>query len=762
MKYEDYVRLTNTNSVGGSGGNMRPRVSYFALKDDGDSSIVRFNVATLDDIKIVSKHTVKTSEGKTRSVQCLRTSPEQSVDVCPLCAAGERVSYRAYIPLLTYEQDENDQTVAIPTLWEQAPRIREILKSFTVDYGDLRDYLFKIVRHGRKGDPATTYTIVPANPAVYKEDIFKKDFSGFENLNFERFVATKTADEMNQFLQDGDFPSRELNSTTSPRDTDVKEIKDIIHLSGCLKPADDDKLTQLKAIIRQKQEMENNKMIVFSTFRHTLNYLREELQDSGFRVGLINGDTPQDERIGLRQRFEKGRDEDGCLDILLFSEVGCEGLDYQFCDCLVNYDIPWNPMKIEQRIGRIDRKGQKAERIAIYNLITKDTIDADIYERCLNRIGIFESAIGQTDEILGDIVQKINEIAADFTLTDKQRQERLEIIADNEIIQQKAKEQLEQDSAELFGIGLSQEQIKVEVENAHSFWLYPTALVRFIQQYLQERLGENNAILGNENNNIRTMRLSSEKRSRLKEDFNALYHQGKVLNIEEKEWKEWLKSNNEPYFTFAFKGEENTGDKKTHFISSRHPLIKQAVQFLNTHDNALAKPVSYFKVSSDVVPAGDYPFAVYSWLYQGCRSDFKLKMICENQALTQHLEKLLEQAQDNDSGSLNIDDHIKNRLEKQQKALYDAEVQDYKEEAQKIIAFKREQLEKSAERKIKIHRNNIQQAKDEKYKKGEQTKIDNLQQQTAEKCQELDTQLQQIALNANAVAFGVITIQPQH
>ncbi len=88
------------------------------------------------------------------------------------------------------------------------------------------------------------------------------------------------------------------------------------------------------------------------------------------------------------------RDEEQALDMLLFSEVGCEGLDYQFCDCIVNYDLPWNPMRIEQRIGRIDRNGQKSESVSIFNLITPDTVDADIYFRCLTRIGVFQRAIG--------------------------------------------------------------------------------------------------------------------------------------------------------------------------------------------------------------------------------------------------------------------------------------------------------------------------------------------------------------------------------
>lgn len=63
-------------------------------------------------------------------------------------------------------------------------------------------------------------------------------------------------------------------------------------------------------------------------------------------------------------------------------------MDYQFCDTMINYDLPWNPMRIEQRIGRIDRRGQESEAVNIYNIITADTVDADIYNRCLLRIGI--------------------------------------------------------------------------------------------------------------------------------------------------------------------------------------------------------------------------------------------------------------------------------------------------------------------------------------------------------------------------------------
>ncbi|MEK6777720.1 MAG: helicase-related protein [bacterium] len=171
------------------------------------------------------------------------------------------------------------------------------------------------------------------------------------------------------------------------------QIQTILEKARTLDP-DDPKLEALRNIIRDKQSLPNNKVMLFSSFRHTLYYLYEHLKADGFRVRMIHGGTPDEERVELRKRFEMQRDLDESLDVLLFSEIGCEGLDYQFCDCIVNYDLPWNPMRIEQRIGRIDRHGQQSESVAIFNLITPGTVDADIYERCLVRIGVFNSALG--------------------------------------------------------------------------------------------------------------------------------------------------------------------------------------------------------------------------------------------------------------------------------------------------------------------------------------------------------------------------------
>lgn len=198
-------------------------------------------------------------------------------------------------------------------------------------------------------------------------------------------------------------------------------------------PEEDPKFESLLQVLSAKQESENNKIIIFSTFRYTLRYIKQKLLALGYRVEHIDGDVKDEDRYIIRNRFALPRGDEKAFDILLFTEVGFEGLDYQFCHTMINYDLPWNPMRIEQRIGRIDRRGQQSEYVDIYNLITSGTIDAEIYHRCLLRIGVFEKSIGECEEILGEIASEIEKISSNAKLTDDERRAKLEQMADNEI-----------------------------------------------------------------------------------------------------------------------------------------------------------------------------------------------------------------------------------------------------------------------------------------------------------------------------------------
>lgn len=136
--------------------------------------------------------------------------------------------------------------------------------------------------------------------------------------------------------------------------------KNLLEMADNL-PEDDPKFDGVLQIIREKQKSENNKIILFSTFRYTLYYIKRKLREAGFRVEQIDGSVKNDDRLDFRARFELPKDDPEAIDIMLFTEVGSEGLDYQFCDMMINYDLPWNPMRIEQRIvvSTAEAKGTK-------------------------------------------------------------------------------------------------------------------------------------------------------------------------------------------------------------------------------------------------------------------------------------------------------------------------------------------------------------------------------------------------------------------
>ena len=156
----------------------------------------------------------------------------------------------------------------------------------------------------------------------------------------------------------------------------------------------DAKVDKLLEIINEVFKNGKKKIVIFALFRRTLKYLNIRLKKAGFNSLVIHGQI--DNRAEILNRFKHDSD----IHILLSSEVGSEGLDMQFCSSMVNYDLPWNPMVVEQRIGRIDRFGQKSSVVNIYNIVVSDSIQEDIYIRLLDRIGIFRNTIGDMEAIL--------------------------------------------------------------------------------------------------------------------------------------------------------------------------------------------------------------------------------------------------------------------------------------------------------------------------------------------------------------------------
>ena len=161
----------------------------------------------------------------------------------------------------------------------------------------------------------------------------------------------------------------------------------------------DAKFDELLRICDEVFKGGTQKLIVFALFRKTLRYLAIRLKQHGIGTLTISGTV--ENRQEVLQEFR----DNPAIKILLSSEVGSEGLDMQFCDSMVNYDLPWNPMVVEQRIGRIDRFGQQAEKVNIYNMVIAGSIQEDIYKRLLDRINLFRGTIGDIEAILDATVE---------------------------------------------------------------------------------------------------------------------------------------------------------------------------------------------------------------------------------------------------------------------------------------------------------------------------------------------------------------------
>ncbi len=180
----------------------------------------------------------------------------------------------------------------------------------------------------------------------------------------------------------------------------LNENEDLDRGIDCYSEYKDVKFEKLLSILETVFEHGNKKIIVFAIFKKTLKYLNIRLRKAGYKCALIYGDSNIDKTEVLRQ-FQF----DDSVKVLLSSEVGSEGLDMQFCNTLVNYDLPWNPMVVEQRIGRIDRFGQESPKVNINTIIVEESILEDIYERLLSRIGIFRESIGDLEAILDSVMQ---------------------------------------------------------------------------------------------------------------------------------------------------------------------------------------------------------------------------------------------------------------------------------------------------------------------------------------------------------------------
>lgn len=209
-----------------------------------------------------------------------------------------------------------------------------------------------------------------------------------------------------------------FDENSSGRDPagDVPPDASLVELARDLN--EDSKFDRFRSIVADLVR-QGRRVIVFTHSRRTLRYLERQLTAEA-RIVVLHGDVVRRDRDAVMAAFRRGT-----YDVLIATKVASEGLDFEFCSAVVNYDLPWNPMEVEQRIGRIDRIGQREDKLVVINFHTPGTIETDIIARVMDRIGVFEHSLGDLEPILGSDWSSVRELMFDFSLTPDQREEQV-------------------------------------------------------------------------------------------------------------------------------------------------------------------------------------------------------------------------------------------------------------------------------------------------------------------------------------------------
>ena len=215
-------------------------------------------------------------------------------------------------------------------------------------------------------------------------------------------------------LHEDEYDEEDAGEIEESEEEALKELdrKSVYDMLGMIQNMPlDTKLGRLASVIADLRDSGYKQVMLFTQFTDTMDFLRECLRRD-WSVMCYSG--RHGERPGpdggwesLSREATKAKFLDGSVDVLICTDAAAEGLNFQFCGAMINYDMPWNPMRVEQRIGRIDRIGQKYDSIRIVNMYYEDTIEAKIYRTLRQRINLFEDMVGPLQPILAKLDEMI-------------------------------------------------------------------------------------------------------------------------------------------------------------------------------------------------------------------------------------------------------------------------------------------------------------------------------------------------------------------
>ncbi len=402
-----------------------------------------------------------------------------------------------------------------------------------------------------------------------------------------------------------EFEETDVEGEYEEISTSLKEFL-VAHRPRKLNPAEleqsDSKLTRLSEVLNGYfDEHKDEKVILFTSFRATAHYLKTRLSAAGMPATLVWGGMSESKQ-DLINEFRENPE----LRVLICTEVASEGVDLQFCRLLVNYDMPWNPMRVEQRIGRIDRLGQKAKAIHIWNLFYEETIDERIYSRLLRRLNIFKEALGEPEPSIGETIQRLESRLLTAKLTPEEEEEEIERARQALENVRQRQEELEKNAAQMMAHGgLVLERITAAQELSKR--VTEADLIIYIRDFLSRHaVGHLFQQIGNENE------FSIQLPPSVAAEFEDFCRRNNLVG-------QSALGNGMPRQCHFLNSVTHSSSKAREAIHQFHPLVRFIGEKLKQLDEAFYPLVAVAlnaKVAPTILP-GDYMFAIRRWTFTG-------------------------------------------------------------------------------------------------------------------------------------------------
>ena len=356
------------------------------------------------------------TEERKKTLQVLRAHSPVSV----LISRHTRRLLRMY-----YEQGKISTPIAQRSVHDEFIHMTETERDV---YDQLEEYITSTF-NAAEPDKKTAVGFVLT---VYRKRLSSSFYALRQTLSKRLRKLETTEKQLQIFFDEEDIPEEGLSieesgETVTTDDVDeqanlvaaVKEEHTDIHtlLATTAKIEQDTKVSKLLHHLHALQSDGYRQTMVFTQYTDSLDMLRDVVVEETGRSVLCfsgrGGEVRDDHGYWHSISRDKAKKifREGKAEIMLCTDAAAEGLNFQFCGSLINYDMPWNPMRVEQRIGRIDRLGQQHETIRIINLHYADTVEADVYQAIKDRILDFEKLVGRLQPILSKVGDTIQQLA---------------------------------------------------------------------------------------------------------------------------------------------------------------------------------------------------------------------------------------------------------------------------------------------------------------------------------------------------------------